>query len=120
MDSIYAYSGWNTNLNTLGTVLSVGQISDTIPVENIIYRIIEDVFYQADVRLKVIENDLVEMGLGYYDFKDRQDEVEQRIGAYLLERYNTLSISRKYPIAKIHVTMPWRRMFEIGMQIDWA
>ena len=62
----------------------------------------------------------VEVGLGYYDFKDRQDEVEQRIGAYLLERYNTLSISRKYPIAKIHVTMPWRRMFEIGMQIDWA
>ena len=120
LDRIYAYAGWNTNCNTLGTVLSVGQISDTIPVENIIYRIIEDVFYQADVRLKVIENDLVEMGLGYYDFKDRQDEVEQRIGAYLLERYNTLSISRKYPIAKIHVTMPWRRMFEIGMQIDWA
>ena len=120
LDRIYAYAGWNTNCNTLGTVLSVGQISDHVPVENIIYRIIEDVFYQAEVRTAVIEHDLVEMGLGYYDFKDQQSEVERRIGSYLLEHYRTLKLSERYPIMQIHVNMPWRRMFEIGMHIDWA
>ena len=120
LDRIYAYAGWNTNCNTLGTVLSVGQISDHVPVENIIYRIIEDVFYQAEVRTAVIEHDLVEMGLGYYDFKDQQSEVERRIGSYLLEHYRTLRLSERYPIMQIHVSMPWRRMFEIGMHIDWT
>lgn len=119
LDRIYAYAGWNTNCNTLGTVLSVGQLSDTPPVMNIIYRVIEDCFYQADVRTQVIGKDLVEMGLGYYDFKDRQDEVEERIGTYLLERYRSLRISSRYPIMKLHVYMPWKRMFEIGMEIDW-
>ena len=60
------------------------------------------------------------MGLGYYDFKDQQSEVERRIGSYLLEHYRTLRLSERYPIMQIHVSMPWRRMFEIGMHIDWT
>ena len=106
IDRITAYAGWNTNCNTLGTALAVAMTSEQIPVHNILYRIIEDCFYQSRVRMQVVQ-------------KDRQDEVEKRIGSYLLENYKKLQISRKYPIAKIHVCMPWRRMFEIGMKIDW-
>lgn len=119
LDQIYAYAGWNTNCNTLGTVLSVAQTAQGIPVHNIIYRLIEDCFYQADIRMKVVEKDLPEMGLGYYDFKDKQDAVEQIIAKNLLEKYNSLTLAKKYPISSIHVYMPWRRMFEIGMEIDW-
>lgn len=119
IDRITAYAGWNTNCNTLGTALAVAMTSEQIPVHNILYRIIEDCFYQSRVRMQVVQKDLPELGLGYYDLRDRQDEVEKRIGSYLLENYKKLQISRKYPIAKIHVCMPWRRMFEIGMKIDW-
>lgn len=75
---------------------------------------IEDVFYQAKVRQKVIEEDLPELGLSYYDFKDKEDLVEKRIGEALLKEYSTLNISHKYPINSIEVIMPWHRMFEIG------
>lgn len=120
LDRLYGYAGWNTNCNTTGTVLSLLEISEKCPVENTIYRIIEDVFYQADVRMDTVNHDLKELGLGYYDFKDQQEEVEKRIAHKLMKRYNTLSLAAKYPVDEIRVLMPWRRMFEIGMQIRFA
>lgn len=120
LDKLHGYAGWNTNCNTTGTVLSLLEISEKCPVENTVYRIIEDVFYQADVRMDTVNHDLKELGLGYYDFKDQQAEVEKRIADKLLKRYNTLALSEKYPVDAIRVYMPWRRMFEIGMQVHFA
>lgn len=117
LDKLYAYAGWNTNCNTLGTVLSQMQLAEDIPLNNNIYRYIEDGFYQADVRKYVVEHDLKELGLSYYDFKDQQDVVEERISHYLLEHYNRLKLSQHYPIQQLKVSMPWKRMFEIGMKV---
>lgn len=119
LDKIYAYGGWNTHCNTLGTVLSIGQIAENIPIHTLIYRIIEDCFYQADIRQRTIENDLAELGLSYYDFKDKENIVAKRISKALLQSYNTLQLSKNYPIASIDVSMPWHRMFEIGMEIHY-
>lgn len=119
LDQLCAYAGWNTNCNTLGTVLSQAQIQEQLPVHNIIYRIIEDGLYQTLVRRQIVENDLVELGLGYYDFKDQQAIVEERIADALIKNYQKYHLSKKYPINKIHVNMPWIRMFEIGMNIGW-
>ena len=117
LDKLYAYAGWNTNCNTLGTVLSQMQLADDIPLKNNIYRYLEDVFYQANVRKYVVENDLKELGLSYYDFKDQQHVVEERISHYLIQHYNKLNLSKKYPIQQLVITMPWKRMFEIGMKV---
>lgn len=117
LDRLSAYAGWNTNCNTLGTVLAQCQIAREIPIDNIIYRIIEDGLYQAKVRKMVIENDLVELGLGYYDFKDQQNEVEHRISCQLLQNYNNYNLAKKYPIKSLDIYMPWKRMFEIGMKV---
>lgn len=119
LDRVYAYGGWNTNCNTLGTVLSVALTAEKVPVHTNLYRVIEDGFYQAEVRLRVVKKDLEELHLGYYDFKDAQMEVERRIGTYLMEEYGKLKVSEKYPISSIEVTMPWKRMFEMGMHIHW-
>lgn len=116
LEELQGYAGWNTNCNTTGTVLSEIQLG-MIHAPNTVYRLIEDVFYQAKVRQQVIENDLPELGLSYYDFKDKEEVVEKRIGEALLKEYNTLNISHKYPIDSIEVSMPWHRMFEIGMKL---
>lgn len=116
LEELKGYAGWNTNCNTTGTVLSEIQLG-VIHSPNTVYRLIEDVFYQAKVRQRIIENDLPKLGLSYYDFKDKEDEVEKRIGAALLKEYNSLNISHKYPINRIEISMPWHRMFEIGMKL---
>ena len=56
----------------------------------------------------------IALTLENYDFKDKEDLVEKRIGEALLKEYSTLNISHKYPINSIEVIMPWHRMFEIG------
>lgn len=116
-DRLCGYAGWNTNCNTLGTVLAQVLVQGQLSIESMIYRMIEDGLYQAKVRQDIIENDLVELGLGYYDFKDQQDIVEKRIANRLLTEYQTFYISKQYPIQLLKVHMPWQRMFEIGMEI---
>lgn len=81
------------------------------------YRLIEDVFYQSLVRKEVIDKDLIELGLSYYDFKNKQNDVEDIIKEKLQTYYNSLKISQKYPTTIVKINMPWHRMFEIGMEI---
>mgnify|MGYP004624590323 FL=1 len=119
LDKICGYAGWNTNCNTTGTVLAQMQLGKE-NIENNLYHVIEDCFYQASVRQEVIHQDLVELGLSYYNFKDQQDEVEKRIGSKLLTYYNQLKVSKKYPLSSIEVIMPWKRMFEIGLKLKWG
>ena len=119
LDSLVSYAGWNTNCNSLGTTLAqafIGGIINTL--NNLCYRIIEDVFYQSIVRKSVVENDLVSLGLSYYDFKDQQDTVENIIGQKLQSYYDSMRLAKKYPVIINKVYMPWRRMFEIGLEIE--
>jgi hypothetical protein len=117
LDRLFAYAGWNTNCNTLGTVLSQSQITNVPPIRNTVYRILEDVFYQAEIRMDIVENVLPGMGLSYYDFKDRETDVEREIENRVVKEYEKMNLSKKHPLKKIEVYMPWHRMFEIGMHI---
>ncbi|MDU7215123.1 DUF4127 family protein [Clostridium sp.] len=119
LDSLVSYAGWNTNCNSLGTTLAqafIGGIINTL--NNLCYRIIEDVFYQSIVRKSVVENDLVSLGLSYYDFKDQQDTVENIIEQKLQSYYDSMRLAKKYPVIIKKVYMPWRRMFEVGLEIE--
>ena len=87
-------------------------------IKNICFRIIEDVFYQACVRKEVVNYNLPCLGLSYYDFKNQQDQVEQIIKDKLQEYYKSLKISQKYPVIIHRINLPWKRMFEIGMEIE--
>lgn len=117
LDQLKAYAGWNTNANTLGTVIAQSLINSHNDPYHLIYRLLEDVFYQSKVRKYVIDNILLEKGLGYYDFKDQQDTVEDCICQLLLKEYAQLQLSSKYSISSLTITMPWHRMFEIGMEL---
>lgn len=122
LSRLTAYAGWNTNCNTLGTVLASGIYCLNSKNENqtkhLVYRIVEDCLYQAVVRQKVIKNYLPKHGLSYYEFKDMQLQVEDTIKELLIEEYNKLNISKELKLQLNKVITPWRRMFEIGMEIE--
>lgn len=118
LGKLVSYAGWNTNCNSLGTCLSQAFIGEMCHRHHLCYRIIEDVFYQAIVRKEVIEKDLVELGLSYYDFKDKQNRVEDIIKNKLQAYYNSLKISDMYPVTIMKINMPWKRMFEIGIEME--
>ncbi|MGM9975207.1 MAG: DUF4127 family protein, partial [Clostridiaceae bacterium] len=127
IDKLSAYAGWNTNCNTLGTVLSASafftpvinekEINKDKLIENLIYRIVEDCYYQAKVRGRIIEGFLPKEGLSYYNFKGKQSLVEEAIKEKLLREYNKLRLASSYPVEIEKVITPWRRMFEIGMDL---
>jgi hypothetical protein len=117
LEKLISYAGWNTNCNSLGTCLSQAFLSQKQNYFHLCYRLIEDVFYQSLVRKEVIDKDLIELGLSYYDFKNKQNDVEDIIKEKLQTYYNSLKISRKYPTTIVKINMPWHRMFEIGMEI---
>lgn len=122
LDRLAAYAGWNTNCNTLGTVLAqalVGRDHDEV-VRNTCYRIIEDVFYQAQVRPQVVAEDLPARGLGYYDFKGQESSISELIRDRLQARYDAMELAQHFPLSIELVYMPWHRMFEIGMEIGGA
>lgn len=117
LDQLVAYAGWNTNCNTLGTVLSQALLGDTQTHTHLCYRIIEDVFYQSIVRSNIIDYHLPKLNLSYYDFQDKQAVVEILIQEQLQAHYDALNISKHLPVTIESIDMPWHRMFEIGMSM---
>lgn len=121
-DKLIGYAGWNTNSNTLGTVLGMSiygfDENNNNHHHHLIYRLLEDVYYQSFARQKVVDEYLPKLEISYYDFKDKQDLVEEKIEELLILRYNELNISKRLPINNLDVNMPWKRMFEIGMDLD--
>lgn len=117
LDKLAGYAGWNTDANTLGTVIAQAEVDENKDIDNLKARIIEDVFYQVDVRQNVVNNFLPQHSLSYYDFKDKEALVEQEIANELLAKYNDLQLAKKYPIDHLQISMPWHRMFEIKVSI---
>jgi hypothetical protein len=120
LDRIVSYAGWNTNANTLGTTLAQACLSrgNNVNVHNLLYRIIEDVCYQAVVRHEVSAKELPKMKLDDSNIAPSLSEVETLIKNNLQLYYNNLKISSKHPVHIKKIYSPWKRMFEIGMEIE--
>ena len=118
LGKLISYAGWNTNCNSLGTTLSQAFIGDKKNKEHLCYRIIEDVLYQAVVRGEIVQHELEKMGLSYFYLGDKQPVVEAMIKERLQNLYDKMALSKKYPVTIRSITMPWYRMFEIGMEIE--
>ncbi|CAF0931213.1 unnamed protein product [Rotaria sp. Silwood1] len=125
----YAYAGWNTNGNTLGTCLSNGvllkyylnstlnnQLINRVLKENrrfTLYRFIEDVHYQAYLR---------QLLLGYltYISLDPPDKLNNDPNFYetFIQKgfisYEN-KITNEFNVNNVYY--PWNRTFEIGFQL---
>jgi len=129
LDKLSSYAGWNTNCNTLGTTLAQACIGaganlpQRLPgkrqgMHNLFYRIIEDGCYQAVVRHEVSAADLPKLQAQDSDISPVLAEVENIIQTKLQKQYETLYISKRYPVTIKRIWSPWKRMFEIGMEIE--
>ncbi|MDR0323731.1 MAG: DUF4127 family protein [Treponema sp.] len=118
IDKLISYAGWNTNCNTLGTTLAQACIGGSVNLHNLLYRIIEDGCYQAVVRHEVTAEELPKMRINDSDIAPSLTEAENIIRDRLQKHYETLKLSKKHPVKIKNVYSPWKRMFEIGMEIE--
>ncbi|MGL4588825.1 MAG: DUF4127 family protein [Mycoplasmatales bacterium] len=119
--NVLGYSGWNTNANSLGTILCtmaiVGTNENSQSQKFVVERLIEDVFYQAKIRKQITDNLLEPLGLNYFDLKTKQAEVvktEEKLLIELGKSYLPKAIFSKY---QLKISHPWNRMFEIDLDL---
>jgi len=116
---ICGYAGWNTNGNTLGTVLAQAiydyHYGDTRQRRNFLAeRYLEDVGYCGFVRKKVIEQ-ITDMGYDYCDISDEDTVVADMVKRELIGFTNQYLPSIADKVIISHVSMPWKRMFEVKL-----
>ena len=123
LDQLYAYKGWNTHCNTLGTTIAQmvvchhEHISQQKIVESLIYHLLEDGFYQALLRKEMTAS--LKAPLNYFDLYDKQAEITAVENKRLKELYlyYICHSFKSIHIDKIDVYHPWNRMFEIGIHL---
>jgi hypothetical protein len=121
---VAGYAGWNTSSNTIGTAISEGLVFlyQGYSIEHksfLIERYIEDAGYCAKVRKYVSQNKLETLGFNYFDVKEKNGVVSHMVHELLCNFANTSlsSIAKNIHIDSVY--MPWRRMFEIGLNATY-
>lgn len=119
IELLCGYSGWNTNCNSLGTTLAALVYNHAAPARGLpflMYRYIEDVFYQASVRQRVTQEFLPTIGATYFDLKGQEDLVSDEVEKLLNKEL--FSHSFAHHITVNNVSLPWKRMFELSFDVS--
>lgn len=121
---VAGYAGWNTSSNTIGTAISEGTSylyrGDCKDHKSfLIERYIEDAGYCSQVRKFVSKNRLDDLGFNYFDVKEKNGVVSQMVWELLGEFVDAKLSSIAENIHINSVEMPWRRMFEIGLNATY-
>lgn len=131
LHQLIAYAGWNTNGNSMGTVIAHAIISSYYKEKEIsdsqfnhireffYFRLVEDWGYQALVRTYVTNNVLGTLGVTARDLGDRLEEVTDKVRTYLHEFID--EYLRDIPEGELvleNVHLPWKRMFEVGFDLS--
>lgn len=119
------YAGWNTNGNTLGTVISQGLLyliegNSSSHKDFLALRYVEDIGYCSSVRFYVGDNILKNFGYNYFFVEDKKGVVSQIVEEKLNEFISEYIPSAVNNINILNVFMPWRRMFEVGLDVKYT
>lgn len=118
----YAYAGWNTNGNTLGTCLSNGVLLNYYANESVtekenrrftLYRFTEDVHYQADLR-QILSSYLMSVS---HDPSDKLNNDLQFYETFIQKGFRAYGSKLTNEFSVTNVYYPWNRTFEIGFQL---
>lgn len=134
LDQLTAYAGWNTSGNALGTVIAHFVIisyylerpesaayPEIVRESRKFYyeRLVEDFIYQSLVRQDMLEQDLPRLDASYYVIGHCLDEVQGILTEKMnraAEQYFGDIPEGRIRLQRLH--FPWKRMFEIGFELD--
>lgn len=124
LDKINGYAGWNTSSNTLGTSIAQGvhflySGMDSAQLDFLAERYVEDAGYCSVVRKYVTQNHLPALDMDYFDVREQSGEVSRIVWEQLRKFIQTQLSSTAEKITLKSVSMPWRRMFEVGLEVHW-
>lgn len=121
---VSGYAGWNTSANTLGTAIAeaveayhygIGKKHQSF----LLGRYLEDVGYCSVVRNKVAQR-LSEWDMNYFDVKESDGKVSVVVREEL-ERFAKEELTSIVSDLQIkNVSMPWKRMFEVNLEIEYC
>lgn len=124
LDKLIGYAGWNTSSNTLGTSIAQGVHflyfgRNRQHMDFLMLRYVEDGGYGGVVRTYVSKQLLPELGMNYFDVKEKDGMASRLVRDHLLKfiKENLGSISHKIKLN--HVILPWKRMFEVDIHIEY-
>lgn len=124
-DDLFAYAGWNTSSNTIGTVLATAIVgedaSDRATLDlNKIYHLLEGWGYQTIVRMEMVKNYLPTLGASYYDFNSKEAEINREMERRLRQVWVKMMRHsfQQWELERVEVFSPWQRMFEIGIDLE--
>ncbi len=118
-----AYAGWNTSSNTLGTTIPHGiqtwaRGTSQQHYNFLVSRYVEDYGYMALVR-GLVNSQLKDFGMNYFDVSHDLSKIESMVNFELKSFIHTYlePIEKHIQIKK--VWMPWKRMFEVGVEVKY-
>ncbi len=119
-----AYAGWNTSSNTLGTCIPHGFVhllyGNTLNHRSFLaHRYIEDIGYCSVVRRYITENRLKDYDFNYFYVKDQRGIISKIVQEELKKFIKQYIPSLVHHVKFKDVYMPWRRMFEVGLDIQY-
>lgn len=119
-----AYAGWNTAANTLGTCIPQGIVTSIYGRTQAYYdfmtqRYLEDAMYCSIVRSKVTNKYLKDLGYNYFYVEETGGKVSDIVRQEIMEEARTYlpKLTGHYEIKRCY--MPWRRMFEVGLEVEY-
>ncbi|MGL6108323.1 DUF4127 family protein [Romboutsia sp.] len=125
LDKLKAYYGWNTHCNSLGTTLSQGIITyfgcnEENVKKSLVYHLLEDVFYQSKIRMYVNKNILPTYQCNYFDISSSIEDIQDKITQLVKSEFENTIINsfEDKTITTLSVYNPWKRMFEIGLELE--
>ena len=120
---VSAYAGWNTNGNTLGTVLAQAVYDYHFGVtpqkqKFLVERYLEDMAYCGHVRGNVTK-EIKDTELFTFGTKEIEEQVasmvKDQLEAFAKEYMTSIADNVKVQ----HVSMPWKRMFEVRLDASY-
>ena len=118
------YAGWNTSANTVGT--AIAEAADAyhfgITSKHLNFlgqRYVEDIGYCSVVRQKITE-ELDGYEMNYFDVKEKDGIISKLIEKCLEDFVKEELYSLKGKLVIIKVILPWRRMFEVDIEVNYS
>ena len=123
LPALVGYGGWNTAGNALGSAVALGCLAVLTWTDGerlaalgraVATRYVDDWLYQARVRSRLLlERDLHPLGLGGFIPTGDLARVERLAQGWVADELR----ARGWPYRLERLTLPWRRVFEIDLEL---